>query len=433
MIPMSKLETALSGSVSDQVRMGLFDNMDSETLPGSRLESFVDLLHRHVSQSSSGYNADVSGSYKSDSGSLRMSRFSIASTFDPAPIACSSMLSRASLEPPTMPSSSEFAMPRNPVRQKTTRSANGDVAKPSSPNEQSKEVVTGPLPSHSSLYPDSTESPSTVDPAAQSDQVISKSKDQELAVPAAFTAIKATVRKRGRKPKIPEVIKEAESSTDTPPKKRRGRPPLDGTPAKNKSSANGNKQEPQKKDSNADQPPGGSGADPGQSNEEPASDKSSEDYLREVEEVWREGRHRSYENGSICFIASIQVSKYLTFFFFFSILDKPVFAQWTGKCCLIASRDRLFLTFEFLKHLDKCYYAARIVKRDSVQTGKWTVIFDDGQSRSLVEEFILPVSLLNKNQPILVLNENLSEGRPGVVIGYSKTKSLDQVRKIFNV
>ena len=87
----------------------------------------------------------------------------------------------------------------------------------------------------------------------------------------------------------------------------------------------------------------------------------------------------------------------------------------------------------FLKHLDKCYYAARIVKRDSVQTGKWTVIFDDGQSRSLVEEFILPVSLLNKNQPILVLNENLSEGRPGVVIGYSKTKSLDQVRKIFNV
>ena len=61
------------------------------------------------------------------------------------------------------------------------------------------------------------------------------------------------------------------------------------------------------------------------------------------------------------------------------------------------------------------------------------MIFDDGQSRSLVEEFILPVSLLNKNQPILVLNENLSEGRPGVVIGYSKTKSLDQVRKIFNV
>ncbi len=83
--------------------------------------------------------------------------------------------------------------------------------------------------------------------------------------------------------------------------------------------------------------------------------------------------------------------------------------------------------------LDKCYYAAKITKRDLVQTGKWTVMFEDGQSRSLVEEFILPVSLLNKNQPILVLNENLSEGRPGIVIGYSRTKTLEQVRNIFKL
>jgi len=35
---------------------------------------------------------------------------------------------------------------------------------------------------------------------------------------------------------------------------------------------------------------------------------------------------------------------------------------------------------------DKCFYAAKITQRDPVQTGKWTVIFEDGQSRSLVEE-----------------------------------------------
>ncbi len=296
---MSKMEAALSGSISDHVRMGLFDNMDSETLPGSRLESFAELLHRHVSQSSSGYNADVSGSFKSDSASLRMSRFSIASTFETAPIACSSMLSRASLEPPSMPGSSEFAMPRHPVRQKTTRTVNGELAKPSSPNAQSKEEGTGPPPSNPSLYPDSTECSSAVNPETESEQVISKTKDQELVMQqasAAFTAIKG-VRKRGRKPKIPEVIKETESSTDTPPKKRRGRPPLDGTPAKNRSGASGSKQEPQNKDADATQPP--VAVNPGQSHVESGSDKLPEDYIREVEEAWRDERHRSYEIGNV--------------------------------------------------------------------------------------------------------------------------------------
>lgn len=84
-----------------------------------------------------------------------------------------------------------------------------------------------------------------------------------------------------------------------------------------------------------------------------------------------------------------------------------------------------------LPHADKCFYAAKITQRDSVQSGKWTVVFEDGQSRSLVEEFILPVSLLSKNQPILVLNENLCEGRPGVIIGYSKLKPNEPVEKVF--
>lgn len=59
------------------------------------------------------------------------------------------------------------------------------------------------------------------------------------------------------------------------------------------------------------------------------------------------------------------------------------------------------------------------------------MLFEDGRTRSLVEEFILPVSLLPKNQPVVVLNENLGEGRPGVVIGYSKNKSSGQVSGIY--
>ncbi|KZS19883.1 Uncharacterized protein APZ42_013658 [Daphnia magna] len=385
MLPVSKMEKALSGSVSEQVRMGLFDNMDCETLPGSRLESFAELLHRHVSQSSSGYNADVSGSYKSDSASLRMSRFSIASNFETAPIACSSMLSRASLEPPVLPVSSEFAMPKHPVRQKATRSTNAETAMPSSPNAQSKEEGTAPLPSHSSLYPDSTEGSLAVDVA--SGPVISGMKDKEPQRlieqgATAYTEIKV-IRKRGRKPKIPEMIKETETSSETPPKKgRRGRPPADGTPAKNKSGGTKKNQQTERTESSDNRP--AANANPDQLNVDPDSLKSSDDFVTEVGDVLRDLRHSSYE------------------------INKPVFAQWT----------------------DKCFYAAKITQRDSVQTGKWTVVFEDGQSRSLVEEFILPVSLLSKNQPILVLNENLCEGRPGVVIGYSKLKPTEPDEKM---
>ena len=74
----------------------------------------------------------------------------------------------------------------------------------------------------------------------------------------------------------------------------------------------------------------------------------------------------------------------------------------------------------FAQWTDKCYYAAKMTARDAVQAGKWNVKFLDGQSRNLVEEFILPVSVLNKNQSVLVLNENLSEGRPGIVVSHQK-------------
>jgi hypothetical protein len=298
MLPMSKMEVALSGSVSEQVRMGLFDNMDCETLPGSRLESFAELLQRHVSQSSSGYNADLSGSYKSETASMRLSRFSIASNFETAPIACSSMLSRASLEPPILPGSSEFAMPKHPVRQKATRSGNNESSKPSSPCAQLKEDGATPLPSHPSSYPDSTECSSAVELAGGSGvpQALDK-EPSSIAVEEtpAFTEIKIA-RKRGRKPKIPEMIKETDSSTETPPKKgRRGRPPADGTPAKNKTNGAKKNQEPEKPESNASRPP--TDTNPSQSNTDAGSDKSSEDYLRELDEVVEELRARSYQIG----------------------------------------------------------------------------------------------------------------------------------------
>jgi hypothetical protein len=115
-------------------------------------------------------------------------------------------------------------------------------------------------------------------------------------------------------------------------------------------------------------------------------------------------------------------------------VDRPVFAQWTGNFIIFSFVSELTVlrisTF-ITKLSDKCFYAAKITQRDPVQTGKWTVKFEDGQSRSLVEEFILPVSLLNKHQPVLVLNEDLSEGRPGVIIGYSKIKPNEPVEKVF--
>lgn len=312
------METAMSGSVSEQVRMGLFDNMDSEVLPGSRLESFAELLHRHVTQSSSsGYIADVSASFKSDSASLRMSRFSIASNFDTAaPIACSSMLSRASLEPPALSGSSEFAVPRHPIgrQPKSTRPTNGEAASQiHSPNAQSKQVHSNP--SNPALYPDSTECSSVLDPevkeaegatapAAQIEAHVTGTGTDQGSI--GFTALKVG-RKRGRKPKIPEMIKESDSSCDTPTKKgRRGRPPSSDTLAKNRAGSKKSDQQSEttpteRNETNADQQrPSTSSNDPSSHLQgDSASDKSSEDYLKEAEEAWRDSRTRSFEIGHL--------------------------------------------------------------------------------------------------------------------------------------
>jgi hypothetical protein len=189
-------------------------------------------------------------------------------------------------------------MPKHPVRQKTTRSGNNESSKPSSPCAQLKEDGVTPLPSHPSSYPDSTECSSAVELAGGSGvpQALDK-EPSSIAVEEtpAFTEIKIA-RKRGRKPKIPEMIKETDSSTETPPKKgRRGRPPADGTPAKNKTNGAKKNQEPEKPESNASRPP--TDTNPSQSNADAGSDKSSEDYLRELDEVVEELRARSYQIG----------------------------------------------------------------------------------------------------------------------------------------
>jgi len=350
-VPGSKLESLVEGSVSDYVKMGLFDHMESDMLAGSRLEPLSELLHRH--HNSCGYNADVSQcSSKSDSIVSRSLRLSTASTFDSGPIACSSLLSRASLENPSGHSihsvQGEFAVPKNPALRYKLR---GGTKTPENAHQTSAESLSN------SEAPDSTESPETETvPAANVEGDVEEDRADDGDDSGAYTALRV-LRKRGRKPKIPDVIRESDSSSSTaatPPKKgRRGRPPSCATPDKQSSAA--------VKQLDLDV-------------EMDVGEKLSEDYIKDVEQEWRDLKSSSYETG------------------------KLVFAQWT----------------------DKCYYAAKMTARDAVQAGKWNVKFLDGQSRNLVEEFILPVSVLNKNQSVLVLNENLSEGRPGIVVSHQK-------------
>jgi len=351
-VPVSKLESLMEGSVSDYLKMGLFDNMESEIIAGSRLDPFSDLLQRQQN-SSSGYNADISGSSKSDSIVSRSLRLSTASTFDSGPIACSSLLSRTSLESGHS-IHSEFAVPKKPVLRPKLRGG-------------AKEQPVGAETAESlhSEAPDSTELPEDV-------------------VEEVDPVVKVT-RKRGRKPKIPDVIRESTDSsssssvTATPPKKgRRGRPLAGGTPDKRGLETSSVTKETEKVEGSEKLVI---------EKDEHLPSKSSDDYLEEAEDDLSRLKSRSYETG------------------------KAVFAQW----------------------MDKCFYAAKITQRDATQPGKWNVKFEDGQTRSLAEEFILPVSILNKNQSVLVLNEDLGEGRSGIVIAHQKGPSgIDHVVEMDN-
>ena len=84
------------------------------------------------------------------------SRLSTASTFDSGPIACSSLLSRASLENPSGHSihsvQGEFAVPKNPALRYKLR---GGTKTPENAHQTSAESLSN------SEAPDSTESPET--------------------------------------------------------------------------------------------------------------------------------------------------------------------------------------------------------------------------------------------------------------------------------
>ena len=187
----------------------------------------------------------------------------MASTFDSGPIACSSLLSRTSLEAGHS-IHSEFAVPKKPVlRQKLRGGA------------KEQHVGTGTTESSTLDVPDSTES--LEDAAKETESVVK------------------VIRKRGRKPKIPDVIRESSDSSSsstaaaTPPKKgRRGRPPVDRTPEKKKPEVMITPVEAEKDEESVKPLPEKSDTVP---------EKSSDECLKEAEEEWDHLKSRSYEIG----------------------------------------------------------------------------------------------------------------------------------------
>lgn len=321
------LEVALS-QPNDHVRLGLFDTMDwEESIPGSGMESFAETLQKHPHSSSSGYIGDISTSSRSES--QRISRFSIASSiFESVPIACSSVLSRNSLE-----MDGKFAMPKRPVQPKQLVQSSmngGDLTKslsPRSPSSSKEETEGSPfLLSQSSLTssdleattPQASCSALTPEAAMANPGLNPPTKDQEsIDSSTGKSELPSTGRKRGRKPKIPDVIKENEDDSSAPStpiqKGHRGRPPL--TTPKNTDMSKSTSKTPtgrasggsDGKEENSMMASGEQGrnserqaADSGDG-ERPPDSKSSEEYLKEAENAWRESRQRSFEPGKTSF------------------------------------------------------------------------------------------------------------------------------------
>lgn len=323
------LEVALTQPTSGHVRLGLFDTMDwEESVPGSGMESFAETLLKHPHSSSSGYIGDISTGSRSES--QRISRFSIASSiFESVPIACSSVLSRNSLE-----MDGKFAMPKRPLhpKQLVQSSINGgDVTKslsPRSPSSTKEETEGSPfLLSQSSLTSSDFEATTPQEPccsaqtpaaATVNPSIKPPTKDQE-SIDTVKSELPSTGRKRGRKPKIPDVIKENEddSSVPTTPvqKGRRGRPPLTApkntdmskatskTPTAGASGGSGGQEEDGLMASGEQAGNSERQAADGVHGEGPPESKSSEEYLKEAENAWRESRQRSFEPGKTSFFS----------------------------------------------------------------------------------------------------------------------------------
>ena len=343
--------------------------MDCETRSGSRLDLISDAVRHNAS---SAYHGDVS---RMDSTSAASSVLSRMSVFEAGHMTTSSVVSSrrsmgetSATSASSTPGTAEFAVPKRPVRQKR-RSDSAERRRSAEQTEQAAKLIEP-----EQLTPPCAQQIVTETPETPPEPTLPADEDS-----GALTELKVA-RKRGRKPKSLPEEPETPAATATPIKKgRRGRPPRSAEPPESSSAApaprrgrppsSATKKAPAAADEviAKDDPPS-----PVESESPELPTASQVERVLEAKMEWRESKTRSYEVGM------------------------PVFAQWT----------------------DKCYYAATITHRDPVHAGKWSVAFDDGQVRNLVEEFILPIRVLEKKQSILVLNECLGEGRPGIVVGY---------------
>ena len=299
---MSHLQTALSASITNH--LSLFNDTDCEvkestqSIDGSQTESLIEVLQKKphdkgiFSGDSCGYNGDVSESL-----SQRVSsRFSIAaeasstSCFESVPIACSSILNRTSIE-------NRFAMPKKPPLRQQNSSG------------QSKENDSSLLSHH--LSPETSESISTMeaglfDPPPNSCTEPKEESNVALQRDGACGSVadaELNAGKRGRKQS--SKASDCKSDASATPKKGRqqGRPPVNRTKGPKESAgskgANSGAQSIKIAEETSEKPTTSTNekaSTDGQSSEGSRA-KSSDDYLKEAEEAWRDTRHRSFEIG----------------------------------------------------------------------------------------------------------------------------------------
>ena len=71
----------------------------------------------------------------------------------------------------------------------------------------------------------------------------------------------------------------------------------------------------------------------------------------------------------------------------------------------------------FARWTDRKYYSGRV--KELNKDGRWVIDFDDGNSKALVAEFVIPVKDLNKGQSVYALAED-EEYLSGVIIKVEK-------------
>lgn len=67
----------------------------------------------------------------------------------------------------------------------------------------------------------------------------------------------------------------------------------------------------------------------------------------------------------------------------------------------------------FARWTDKRYYSAKITEKQ--RDGRWLVNFDDGEVKSLKEDFIIPVNSLSKGQIVYAMFDDKNGCGEGVI------------------